>query len=89
MLLRAFTLSILCGAVFFGDLVGRQLPDGEQAPTAALHGGGRAQGARRRRLYCTKNAKCGSCAQWTCGKSDLIGPDAFPAAALRTAGRPA
>ena len=69
MLLRAFTLSMLCGAVLFGVSAG----DSAQAAKKSAKAPPRCMEAVVPKctpstfFYCTKKAKCGSCAKWTCG----------------------
>ena len=71
MLLRALTLSILCGAVFFGVSA---TDSAQAAKKAAAKAPPRCMEAvvpkctPSTNFYCTKKSKCGSCAQWTCGK---------------------
>jgi hypothetical protein len=67
MLLRALTLSVLCGSVFFGISLG----DSAQAakkPPRCMEAVTTKNCTPASNFYCTKKAKCGSCAQWTCGK---------------------
>jgi hypothetical protein len=71
MLLRAFTLSILAGAVFLAASVGANAQAAKKQ--AASPPPPRCMEAVVPKctpaslFYCTKKAKCGSCAKWTCG----------------------
>ena len=70
MLLRAFTLSILCGAVFFGVSAG---DTAQAAKKQAAKAPPRCMEAVVPKCtiptfyFCAKKSKCGSCAKWTCG----------------------
>ena len=70
MLLRAFTLSILGGALFFAVSLG---DSAQAAKKAASPPPPRCMEAVVPKctpaslFYCTKKSKCGSCSKWTCG----------------------
>jgi hypothetical protein len=69
MLLRAFTLSILCGAAFFAVSGGSSAQAATKPPRCMEAVVPKCTPASL--FHCTKKAKCGSCAKWTCGS---LGP---------------
>ncbi len=66
MILRALTLSVLCGAVLFaispGDAQAARKAKGAPRCMEAVV----PKCAAPKVFYCIKKSKCGACAKWTC-----------------------
>jgi hypothetical protein len=71
MLLRGLMLSVLSGVVFFGMSLGDSAQAAKKkaakGPPVCMQAVPPTNCTPRTFFYCTKKAKCGSCAKWTCG----------------------